>query len=597
MASTHTLTGNVYDLTGATLGATGVRVTVVTNLPAKSALIDKTTNSIHLGGKHADLDPSTGLFTIDLIDTSATDLNVAANTLEYEVRAEYVNPATRVRSTWTSGWFPFTADANLADITTDVEPLAVQSASEYAAAAAASAAEAEAISGLTGEDAAVAFLVEDSGSATAGALSATIGAATTDLAPAPVVAPPTGFTFATLTLPTIRRLGGRRFVTDLDTQALRPPAGVTYYVATNGSAGNSGLSAASPLTIAAAFAKTDVGTIIYAPGEYTRDMVSAQTPKSINHLAAAPGVKITGWNAWGSTTWTLTSGSIYQTTRSATVSVVDLLNRTSWGDYTTYEKKTDLASITGPGQWAIVGSTVYVWALNNLDLSVQANRINIRLGIGATQTGLWITGGTSYARGIDFEGQSYGTVVGAGRLVAEDCTFRYTTGDAINVSGGAFVGVRCEVSSTGSDGASYNNAAEFIEIDCRMHHNGHTGTTYTNNASTAHLNTRGIRVGGDYDVAGGPVVADVNSARTWNLGCRAGDSTAPVAQAQSWRADATGYEGNPAIMWLDECTSDTADNAYGTTGGGTIHVHAERRTNVGAIWSSSTGTVDFYTPA
>ena len=173
MASTHTLTGNVYDLTGATLGATGVRVTVVTNLPAKSALIDKTTNSIHLGGKHADLDPSTGLFTIDLIDTSATDLNVAANTLEYEVRAEYVNPATRVRSTWTSGWFPFTADANLADITTDVEPLAVQSASEYAAAAAASAAEAEAISGLTGEDAAVAFLVEDSGSATAGALSAT----------------------------------------------------------------------------------------------------------------------------------------------------------------------------------------------------------------------------------------------------------------------------------------------------------------------------------------------------------------------------------------------------------------------------------------
>lgn len=177
MASTHTLTGNVYDLTGATLGATGVRVTVVTNLPAKSALIDKTTNSIHLGGKHADLNPSTGEFSIDLIDTSATDLNVAANTLEYEVRAEYVNPATRVRSTWTSGWFPFTADANLADITTDVEPLAVQSASGYALEAKGYRDEAEAISGLTGEDAAVAFLVEDSGSATAGALSATYATA------------------------------------------------------------------------------------------------------------------------------------------------------------------------------------------------------------------------------------------------------------------------------------------------------------------------------------------------------------------------------------------------------------------------------------
>jgi hypothetical protein len=179
VATTHTLTGNVYDLTGATLGATGVRVVVVTNLGARDALVDKTTNSIHLGGKVADLNPSTGEFTIDLIDTSATDLNVAANTLEYEVRAEFVNPANRVRSTWTSGWFPFTADANLADITTDVEPLAVQSASTYAAAAAASAAEAEAISGLTGEDAAVAFLVENP-SATKDALSATIGASLAD---------------------------------------------------------------------------------------------------------------------------------------------------------------------------------------------------------------------------------------------------------------------------------------------------------------------------------------------------------------------------------------------------------------------------------
>jgi hypothetical protein len=174
VATTHTLTGNVYDLTGATLGATGVRVVVVTNLGAKEALVDKTTNSIHLGGKPADVDPSTGLFTVELIATDATDLNVLANTLEYEVRVEYVNPASTVRSTWPSGWFPLTADANLADITTDVEPMAVESASAYAQEAKGYRDETAEISGLTGEDAAVAFLVGDSGSETAGALSATI---------------------------------------------------------------------------------------------------------------------------------------------------------------------------------------------------------------------------------------------------------------------------------------------------------------------------------------------------------------------------------------------------------------------------------------
>lgn len=191
MASTHTLTGNVYDLTGATFGATGIRVTVVTNLPAKEALIDKTTNSIHLGGKTADLNPSTGVFTVDLIDTSATDLNVVANTLEYEVRAEYVNPGTRARSEWASGWFPITADVNLADVATDASPMASVSASTYAVEAAGyrdqtetlrnetatdrAYVEARVVEDLGTTDAQTKALVETPTSETAIALSATYG--------------------------------------------------------------------------------------------------------------------------------------------------------------------------------------------------------------------------------------------------------------------------------------------------------------------------------------------------------------------------------------------------------------------------------------
>lgn len=141
MATTHTLTGNVYDLGAVPFGAKQIRVYVVTNLPTKppAALIDKTTNGIHLGGKPAVVDLATGGFTIELISTDATDLNVPANEVQYEVRAEYIDMATQARATWPSGWFPITADANLADIATEVSPMAVSSASGFAQEAAASA--------------------------------------------------------------------------------------------------------------------------------------------------------------------------------------------------------------------------------------------------------------------------------------------------------------------------------------------------------------------------------------------------------------------------------------------------------------------------
>lgn len=185
MASTHTLTGNVFDLTGATFGATGLRVYVVTNLPPREALVDKTTNGIHLGGKPADVNTTTGEFDVDLIDTSATDLNVQANTLEYEVRAEFVNPATSVRSSWASGWFPLTADANLADVTTDASPMAAVSASAYAQEAAGyrdetlaakQAVEERVVDDLGTTDGQTKALLETPSSLTAQALSATIAA-------------------------------------------------------------------------------------------------------------------------------------------------------------------------------------------------------------------------------------------------------------------------------------------------------------------------------------------------------------------------------------------------------------------------------------
>jgi hypothetical protein len=390
--------------------------------------------------------------------------------------------------------------------------------------------------------------------------------------------PPAGFAFAHLALPQALRLGGGRFRVLLDVDALRPAAGATYHVAPAAPAGAAG-TAAAPMRLGEALAKPDVGTVIFAPGEYDRS--SHATPvltKSVNFLASAPGVRVTGWNGPNSTAWTLLSGSIYQTTRSGTSQVVDVANRTPWGDYVTYTKKATAAEITGPGQWSIEGSTVSVWALGSTDLSVTANRSQIRIGVTA-RTGIVASAGVSYIRGIDFEGCDDGgaQAQGTATVIAEDCTFKYSLGNGgVQAIGGhGYIAIRCTASSNVRDGFNYHGSGgvspDVVEIDCRSHHNGLTPGASTNNASTAHEACRVLRAGGDYDLCAGPIVADVNNARSWNLGCRSGRSVAPGTQAQSWRVDATGYETDPARMHLVQCIAEHS-TPYRTTGGGVFDV-------------------------
>ncbi|NUR17310.1 MAG: hypothetical protein HOQ13_13510 [Dermatophilaceae bacterium] len=431
----------------------------------------------------------------------------------------------------------------------------------------------------------------------------TKNAADARYAPGRQVTAPAGFALTNLTIPRISRLGGGRFYCDLDLDALRPAAGVTYYVAPASLGTGDCTSEANAGPIPTALAKPDVGTIIYAPGEYFRDThTTTATTKSINHIAAGPGVKVTGWNSWGATTWTLTSGSIYQTTRSGTEQVVDVNNRTSWGDYTQYVKKADLASITGPGQWAIVGTTVYVWCIGNTNLSVNTNRPQIRLGIAGITAGIDQTAGTAYVRGIDFEGHSTRGLRGSASalILAEDCTFRYSgAANGLSIDGGiGCILRRCEASSNLLDGFNYHHTAgtrpDFIEVDCRSHHNG-LGNPGSNNASTAHEDVRGIRVGGYYDVSGGPVLADVNSAKTWVLGSTVGQSTAGTGQDSSFRVDAVGYAGDPAVMWVDECTADGSPVAFMATAGA-IHVRGTRTNRCPTVVSvANGGVVDYYT--
>lgn len=116
----HELSGNLVDIIGQPLLDTWslrrpreTRAWVETNLPAGAALV--TTEGILLGPRVLDLDLETGVFTpLDLVATDSGDLTLPDDVeLQYQVVVRYPNNVTRSLDTWASGWFDFTAAADL----------------------------------------------------------------------------------------------------------------------------------------------------------------------------------------------------------------------------------------------------------------------------------------------------------------------------------------------------------------------------------------------------------------------------------------------------------------------------------------------------
>jgi hypothetical protein len=160
VGTTYTLSGDTGTLIpDALLKSTHARVE--TNLPRGTALIDKTADAggIKLGGGKIDV-AADGTFTVPLLGTANTGLNIPANELRYQVVIEYTDAGTRAAMVWRSGWFELTADADLKVIAPEVEPLAVSSASTFAQEAAASAALARSIAEIDTTDAAIKTTLE-----------------------------------------------------------------------------------------------------------------------------------------------------------------------------------------------------------------------------------------------------------------------------------------------------------------------------------------------------------------------------------------------------------------------------------------------------
>lgn len=111
----ETLTVNPYTLVGANPSA-AVVVTVRTN--TGGAIIDADANKIFLGTASASVKDG-GVATFDLPVTNGAT-NPTGFQYTVDLRFMYTKPdGTKDRDTWNSGWFSFTADANLADVTAE----------------------------------------------------------------------------------------------------------------------------------------------------------------------------------------------------------------------------------------------------------------------------------------------------------------------------------------------------------------------------------------------------------------------------------------------------------------------------------------------
>lgn len=435
---------------------------------------------------------------------------------------------------------------------------------------------------------------------------------------------PSGFTLSRKTFNVYKV--GTRFVCDYDLDADRPPTGATYYASPTGLSGNDGLTAATATTLGTAIGKADVGTIvcILSPspsagaeaGEFFRSNTLGQIAKPVNIIAQSPGVKITGWEQPSTLTWTLESGNIYKCTRSSTQLVAD--KRAAYrdavsGDYRVYTQVANLAAIVAAGQWAIVGSTVYVWALGDANLATDATFM--RLSLAFAGSGIVTNASvTVYAENIAVEGagsaslsgfgtSSSGTTGQGATFLARGCSSKYSlAAGGVSMVGSYFSAlIDCEASTNVNDGFNYHSGSsvggtivpQFLEIDCKGHHNGVGHTTGAiDNGSTSHDGITGVRIGGDYYSNFGPNIADVTQAKTWNVGCRAALSTGGTV-TRGWGVNVAGTALDTEA-WFDECVVE--DNAVGfESNAGIIHVrNATRRRNVLGVEATSSGTITTY---
>lgn len=115
MTTTYALTGDLSTILGLDTPRRITSAQIDTNLDTDTPLVDLDNNGVRLPGPESITVGSDGTFSLTLIATNSTGININDGSLRYIVRVAYKDAAGNTRS-YSSGYFAHTAAQDLSDV-------------------------------------------------------------------------------------------------------------------------------------------------------------------------------------------------------------------------------------------------------------------------------------------------------------------------------------------------------------------------------------------------------------------------------------------------------------------------------------------------
>ena len=394
---------------------------------------------------------------------------------------------------------------------------------------------------------------------------------------------------------------GHFYVTDYDKEAYKNVSARTYYVSADGNDANVG-TRTSPwkrLRYAVDHA-SDGDTIVLLEGDYERnphDTATDSIKKSLNIIGEG---KVRIFNGDFLTTFTAVSGydNVYKATRSyglaafevdsvsdgvtlmTLVSSVDEVASTTCSyykdgnDYYVHPSKAGTPNAGGAKVFVSVDFNECL-SFDNSEQDVRAYIENITM-VGSTKSFRFVRESATNAFDVCLD---HVNTIWCG----------YGTRNSVEVYGGNATLYECNVFGSYRDGFNYCGTDTrgidyrdnmIVEINCEASNCG-IGRTETNmNGSTAHKNSKVVRVNCTYRDNHGPNCCDVQSdTESVNLGCIAYNSTAePSAANHNFDCQTDG-----AKMWLENCIGiGAAADFYSPSDGSMLMSKCSYETKSGA---------------
>lgn len=410
------------------------------------------------------------------------------------------------------------------------------------------------------------------------------------------------------TLPFTVNYTGITFSTDVTMTDYKITPTTTYYVATTGSSGNTGLTVGSPkATVDQAIALGNASGSPYeiqvAAGTYDRNKRWSTSPTQDCNIIGSGTCILSAEQAL---TYTADGGA-YTATRSAVEWVYDTDFTDANGTYQRLDLAASVAACQATaGTWFTDGADVWVHTSDSRDLSADNSGIKVFLGV---QGGQMQSNNTLYIENIDFEGfyrfcvrMQNTSSAGGAKFYMNGGSAKYAqegevgNGNNIRLDGVDEAILKDVVTADAYlDGFNYHDLNGVIttayEIDCESYDCGYSGSA-SNNASTIHDGSKIIRVNGVYQGAEGRNIHDIDDGSiSINLGSNSNNSRGSGTSNDINFTNGDG-DGGLSKMYLINCKSSGSEVDVRSNDGAITYINASSSLVDGDNIEDGTGIIN-----